>query len=525
MKNSLRNTKIIVFSSIVIGILIITMVIFASLDKETSDELTPELTETPVPTEVLTANYPENAQTATVLVIYVDTVNQTFTFYDPNKDEAFLLNYNNTTNLMNKFGQIITAAQVSTGDITDLVYDSQTSELYELQFSDDYWEYDSVIAPDINTNKNILNINNINYRCSNDVIVNSNGDLYTLAELYTIDKVNIRGVGERVFIIDIINGHGSVAFINEDEFIGGSLYLNEDFAGQVTENMTVYLPEGTYDITIANGELSGTRTLTIDRFGTAVFDASEFGTPVYETGTVDFTISPEGADLYVDDSYEFYQTGLDLTYGEHVVEVSLGGYVTWTGTIEVSKDYSSIQISLAEGTVTTDGDATASLDDTSTDTSSNTSTNSGEDATENTDGSSDTSGNEDSTSDDTVTEPEDSTQDDTDSEESNNDSTDEGQDSTDDTDDANDTTDTSVNSGTTTTATIKWFASASVMIDDIYVGTTDSDGELSVEVTYGSHQIYLLIGTVSVPYQIDIESANPVLSFPTNISAEGLYSN
>ena len=95
MKNSLRNTKIIVFSSIVIGILIITMVIFASLDKETSDELTPELTETPVPTEVLTANYPENAQTATVLVIYVDTVNQTFTFYDPNKDEAFLLNRNN----------------------------------------------------------------------------------------------------------------------------------------------------------------------------------------------------------------------------------------------------------------------------------------------------------------------------------------------------------------------------------------------------------------------------------------------
>ncbi len=519
MKNSFRNTKILVIGGLIVGLLTIVLVIFTVIRNGNHDDTAADLSASPSPPGMAEENaadtvLPADSLTSTVLVIFVDQSEHTITFYDPNTDTAFLLTYTDSTSIKNKYGKIMTAAQLLTGDIADLYYSADATQLYQLQLSDDYWEYDGVVSPDINTDKNILNINDINYRCSNEVIIVSNDSIYSLADLYTIDKVNIRGVGERVYVMDVINGHGALSFINEDEYVGGSLYLNEDFAGQITQDMTVYLPEGTYDVTITNGDLSGSKTVTIDRYGTTVFDASEYSAPIYDTGIVDFSIFPEGADLYIDDTYEFFQTNLSLTYGEHIVEVSLGGYVTWTGTIEVSKDHSSIQISLAEGTAVTDD---GQVIDTTGDTVETTPTAVPSEATDT---------GEDSTSDDTVTEPEDSSSDSSDDETQNSSDDSDSSDSDGNSDDSG--TDTTADTDSSTTAkgvVIKWYASASVLIDDIYVGTTDSNGELTVDIAYGPHTIYLMINTVYGTYNIEVTSETTILSFPTSITADGLYSD
>ena len=65
-------------------------------------------------------------------------------------------------------------------------------------------------------------------------------------------------------------------------------------------------------------------------------------------GKTTFEISPFGADLFIDGELTTYANPIELAYDDYNIEVSLGGYSTYSGTLKVDYASKKIQIVLPE---------------------------------------------------------------------------------------------------------------------------------------------------------------------------------
>ena len=112
--------------------------------------------------------------------------------------------------------------------------------------------------------------------------------------------------------------------------------------------MTITVREGNYNLTVENGEYSGTKNITVYRNQETIVSLGDLGPEEIEYGHISFEITPFGADLFIDGEITPYASPIKLAYGEHNIEVSLGGYLTYRGYFKVDKSHKKIQIILPQ---------------------------------------------------------------------------------------------------------------------------------------------------------------------------------
>ena len=255
--------------------------------------------------------------------------------------------------------------------------------------------------------------------------------------------------------------------MNENNFIGGSLFVDNVFAGQITKGMAVNIREGKYEISFSKGDLNGKEEINMNSYGTVVINLEPYEQSSTEYGYVDFRIKPGGALLFVDDFLYDQSEPVKLSYGIHRAEVTKQGYVTWSGTITVGTESMKLPIELVEQFAPTPtpteapeptGDPYETQSPTPTPTRAPFPTDPAE----------------------PTPFPEGDTE-----------------------------------------ITISWFPSATILVDGETAGVTDNDGNLKIKVKYGDHVIGLVRTTQTgqtTPknYTVTIYPDAPaVLSFPT----------
>ncbi len=509
MKESVKSTKTTIICCIIIGLLLIALAVYTAVsggDFSFLKEPTKAPTPTTVPTPTLASIRTVGDTEEQLVILSVDTEGKVLRVREPVNGNEFSLYYTGSADIRNRFDQVIAASQIAVGSIAAVSYDKETSRVYRIALSSNYWKLEKKTNLQIDLKKEMLTVEGTNYRCSQKTVVLSGGEFLAPEELQAIDIVNIYGVGDRVFLIELLQGHGQLYLMNETDFIGGSLYVDNEFAAQITAGMALEVREGTYEIAISFGELHGEKTIEITRGGTAIFDAAPFGAEEIQTGRADFIISPEGAELYIDDTYQYFTERILLSYGTHTVMVSLGGYTTWTGSITISSEQTTLTIALAETVTATptptaaptptglvdegeDGGETTLPDSTSDDTPASTDqTGNSDDGTGGTD-SSDSSESKDNTGEDT------------------------------DAEDGNGSAESDANAEGSVTVQIIWYPASVVQIDSVYAGMTDASGILNTVITKGTHVIQLIRtvldgSTVPATYTVEVDSSTPVLSFP-----------
>lgn len=354
MRSSLKTTKLTGITMLIIGVLIIGAVVYASADgkiakigKKPTGTPTPTVTPTEVPAPV------DGDTTKDILVVSVDTENFVIRGYNAADDEYLDLKYNGATDIKSKFGQTISARLLERGIIAEASYDKADSKLYHLYLSNDYWHYEKPLSWDMDLAGGMMRIDNLNYRIFEDVPTFAPDGEYDPKQLSGMDVINVVGKGTYVFGLELVYGHGTVYAMNEREFIGGSLFVNDVYAGQITEGFMLSIREGEYEISFSRGELNGKQEIAVKRNGTAVVDMGPFVEKEQDFGIVNFRISPANADLFVDSKYYQNHSGIKLAYGQHVVEVSLQGYATWTGIINVLTEKLDFAVTLVERFVPT----------------------------------------------------------------------------------------------------------------------------------------------------------------------------
>lgn len=346
-KNKKSMIKIGPIMSLLIGLSFFTFVLFIAL-METGKSKKPVLRQTisnPATKEEENSSiYNQADKNITALVLEVNTSDKSIKLFDIDKKEEIVLYYTGGSNITDKYGQPITAGQLEMGQIVDIACQSSKNKILALQPSLKAWEYIGVNNMLIDSSDKTIKIASKKYTYESP-IVTDNDVFISLEDITEQDVLTVRGIDEIVWSVKVIKGHGTVRLIDCDAFLGGSVTIGYEAVQKITENMIVTVREGNYNLTAENGAYSGTKNVTVNRNEETVVSLGDLG-PGY--GQIVFEISPLGADLFIDGKLTLYASPVKLMYGEHKIEVSLGGYATYRGSLKVDQSEKKVQIILPE---------------------------------------------------------------------------------------------------------------------------------------------------------------------------------
>lgn len=298
-----------------------------------------------------------------------DHENKKFTVYNTIFEEEAVYEYSGGTEILTKNGKQISSESLEVGQVVDVYLDPETKRLTRLQLSGDILEYENVKDLVVNTDESYIEIDDVRYKYGSGFTVFSNGVPVDIQEVARTDEVTFRGVKGKAYSLVVTRGHGYIKPKKYKDFIGGTMTVDGVMILPVTEKMLVPVPEGTYEVSMKNGDFIGGRTVSVERDKQFVLDMSLFKSTVANMGQVIFDIDPLGAELYVNGSLADYSKPVSLKYGKHSVRVALDGYTTYIGVIDVQSANPTVKISLSdeEAEVADDSDETSvSKEDSST---------------------------------------------------------------------------------------------------------------------------------------------------------------
>ena len=289
----------------------------------------------------------------------------TMTFYEPELEKEATYTYNGATEVLTKNDKQISSESLEVGQVFDLYLDDGKTTLQKVQSSKDILETEDVKDVQFNTDESYLEIQGTRYRYGSRFQAFSEGKPIDLQEIAATDEVTFRGVKGKAYSIVVTKGHGYIKPAKYKDFIGGTMTVSGVRILPVTENMLVPVPEGTYEVSMKNGDVEGSRSVAIERDKTLELDMSLFKSTVKDKGQVVFDIDPQGAELYVNGTMTDYSKPVSLKYGKHSIQVILDGYTTYTGIVDVQSANPTVRISLAEeeAEVSSDDESSVEKDD------------------------------------------------------------------------------------------------------------------------------------------------------------------
>lgn len=291
----------------------------------------------------------------------IDAGSKVITLYNTGFEEEAVCEYSNGTEILTKNGKQISLESLEVGQVVDVYQSKETKKLTKLQLSADILEYENVRNLIADVDAGNVEINGVKYRYGSGFNAFSGGKPVDIREITPTDEVTFRGVKGKAYSIVVTKGHGYLKPVKYEDFIGGTMTIAGVMIVPVTEKMLVPVPEGIYKISMANGDYTGSREVSIERDKQQEIDMSVVKSLVPNMGQVTFDIHPVGAELYVNGTLTDYARPVSLKYGKHSVRVVLDGYTTYMGVIDVQSTSPTAKISLA--------DEKAEVDDDSDDTS------------------------------------------------------------------------------------------------------------------------------------------------------------
>lgn len=286
------------------------------------------------------------SETSLCVLEEVNENTQTMIFYDTKKDRTIQLMYTGTTDFRDEYGTIKTAAQFYLGEIVWIVYNETDQKLESLHRTNDSWEYEYVSNLQINRVDHSLVLYDEVYQYDSKLFVHTLEGESSLGALHESDVVTIRGCDQKVLSICVTKGHGSIRFEQSEYFEGASLWMNQK--EYILEPNTSYtVAEGTVDVQIQREHETYEMTVVVQANEETEISLSEYTPNPEEQGQITFFIVPKEATLFIDNTLIVHNDAVELTYGEHTIEVMCAGYETYTGSYSLNRSEDIVRIELS----------------------------------------------------------------------------------------------------------------------------------------------------------------------------------
>lgn len=278
----------------------------------------------------------------------VDAGAKTITFYNTALEEEAVCEYSGSTEILTKNSKQLSSESLQVGQVVDVYRDSETGRLTKVQLSSDIVEYEGVKGMYADADAGYIEINGTKYRYGSGFSAYSGGQPVDIQEISETDEITFRGIKGKAYSVVVTKGHGYLRPVKYKDFVGGTMTVGGVMIVPVTDNMLVPIPEGTYEVSMKNGDYVGSRTVNIERDQQMKLDMSKFKSLAPNTGQVTFDIDPVGAELYVNGTLTDYTKPVPLKYGKHSIRVLLEGYTTYFGVLDVKSAGPTVSINLAD---------------------------------------------------------------------------------------------------------------------------------------------------------------------------------
>lgn len=282
----------------------------------------------------------------TAVVAEIDREGKSVTLKNMEVKRQYTLSYDGTTFFYDKYGTVISDAQLKKGEIVDVTFLKERKRLNSLQVSKEAWSHRNLDEYKLNEEKFQAEVGSAVYAYSEDTVVIADGKQAELIDLSPVDILTFRGIGSDVYSIVVEKGHGYVRLKNEEYFYNGWIEIGNKIIKRVNENMMLTVPEGSHQVIISNKGTSGVKQIEVRKDVELELDVGDLKGAEPKYSSVVFTVTPKEASLYLDGNKVDFSAPVRLEYGIHQMIVMAEGYRTISQYLKVGQPSAGIEVTM-----------------------------------------------------------------------------------------------------------------------------------------------------------------------------------
>ena len=283
----------------------------------------------------------------TAILVSKDTEAQLIRFYNLEVGKFYTLNYDGATTYEDKYAQALSLEQVKPGALVDISFMRGRRRLNSLQLNGQGFSFTGVENLAVTEGSRQLFLMGEEYTMDpNALILTADGPGEAM-DLNAVDVLSVCGVGHTVYALAVEKGHGYLRLSNDEHFIGGFIGVGENRVYQISQDMLLAVPEGTYDITVSNKGSSGTERINVVRGQELTVDAGKWvSAPKY--GGILFITVPLDTQIFIDGEAVDSSKEVTLSYGIHQMIAKADGYASVNRYIRVAEPLAKLNVTLTE---------------------------------------------------------------------------------------------------------------------------------------------------------------------------------
>lgn len=278
-----------------------------------------------------------------------DTVNGQLTLKDLGGSMETTISYDASAKMTDRYGQERDGSEIEIGEILQAKYDNASGRLLETGIPEDVWEYQEVDDYKVDSSEGSISFADRKYKYTDDTLVSAGGKTISLMEINPQDVLTVRGIGYNVYSVVRAKGHGYIRLANYKDFIGGMIEVGSDLILPVAKNMLLTVREGSYKVILCKDHSTAVKNVIVREGKEVTLDFSDYKPADRHIGIITFDIEPAGADLTINGTAVGYTKPIALAYGTYQIQVSMTGYTTYKGTLDVAESKgTTVKINLVE---------------------------------------------------------------------------------------------------------------------------------------------------------------------------------
>lgn len=281
-----------------------------------------------------------------LIVSDINSANETIRVYNYSTGVQYQYYYGLTTGFFDKYGNHMSVSDIHQGDVVDISGADSDGKAKRIQKSDKVWTNDAVTNFSVDKDKSVLEIGSSSYRLGERTMIFSGSEVIDTDSITAQDKLSVVGIDKDIVSISVTTGHGTLQLSNTSLFEGSFLQLGDRIFAEITKDMSLDVPEGSYTLAVANNGWGGSTDIEIKRGETTKVNLNDLKGEGPKKSSILFEVDVQGAKIYVDGSEIDYTSPVEITYGKHTLKVTADGYDTWTRTLYVNSKEATIQITI-----------------------------------------------------------------------------------------------------------------------------------------------------------------------------------
>lgn len=213
-----------------------------------------------------------------------------------------------------------------------------------VQIADGFWSQDNIKRFSIDEERGIFKIGSTNYKLTNNTFVFSDKDEIKISEISDNDILRVYGKDKEIISVAVTTGHGTVRIYNSGVFVDSVICIGNKHMAYIDGDMDIEVPEGTYEITVANDGWGGSAEYIVVRGETTEVDLNDLKGDGPSYCKVTFDVTVPGTIVYLDNQVVDTDEVQEVRYGRHLLKVSAAGYTDWARTLIVNSRSATIAL-------------------------------------------------------------------------------------------------------------------------------------------------------------------------------------